>query len=126
MGLPSPHDIYGILKYEDITYNLANRVFDKSLEKKLKEYVEKENISYFPIYPHIPKNPFTTYEIINNKLYITGISYNDKPYNIKEIFGKEMVECDFDITGYFTTFFHPFHKKPSTFLTLKQACKIVA
>ena len=26
----------------------------------------------------------------------------------------------------FTTFFHPFHKKPSTFLTCKQAYKIVA
>jgi len=26
----------------------------------------------------------------------------------------------------FTTFFHPFHKFPSTFLTVKQACKIVA
>lgn len=98
MGLPSPHDIYGILKYENITYNLANRVFDKVLEEKLKEYVEKENISYFPIYPHIPKNPFTTYEIIDNKLYITGISYNDKPYDIREIFGKEKIACNFDAT----------------------------
>jgi len=26
----------------------------------------------------------------------------------------------------FTLFFHPFHSKPSTFLSLKQACKIVA
>ena len=28
--------------------------------------------------------------------------------------------------AYFTLFFHPFHSKPSTFLSLKQACKIVA
>ena len=27
---------------------------------------------------------------------------------------------------YFTLFFHPFHSKPSTFLSLKQASKIVA
>jgi len=28
--------------------------------------------------------------------------------------------------AYFTLFFHPFHSQPSTFLSLKQACKIVA
>ena len=31
-----------------------------------------------------------------------------------------------DDSVYFTTSFHPFHKKPSTFSTCKQACKIVA
>lgn len=31
-----------------------------------------------------------------------------------------------DLGGYFTLFFHPFHTQPSTFLTVKQAYKIVA
>ena len=29
-------------------------------------------------------------------------------------------------SGYFTLFFHPFHSQPSTFLSLKQASKIVS
>ena len=28
--------------------------------------------------------------------------------------------------GYFTLFFHPFHSQPSTFMSLKQASKIVS
>lgn len=32
----------------------------------------------------------------------------------------------YDISGYFTLFFHPFHSQPSTFMSLKQASKIVS
>jgi len=38
----------------------------------------------------------------------------------------EHMAIDATKTAYFTLFFHPFHSKPSTFLSLKQACKIVA
>lgn len=38
----------------------------------------------------------------------------------------EYTNKDSGITAYFTLFFHPFHSQPSTFLSLKQACKIVA
>ena len=31
-----------------------------------------------------------------------------------------------NILGYFTLFFHPFHSQPSTFMSLKQASKIVS
>ena len=96
MGFPSPHDIYGTLTYRDATYTLANRVFDKALAEKLTAYVRKEQIDYLPIYPHIPKNPLTAYEIIDERLYITGISFNGKSYSVKEIFGEERMACCID------------------------------
>lgn len=39
---------------------------------------------------------------------------------------KTKICFDAKVNGNFTLFFHSFHKKPSTFLNLKQAYKIVA
>jgi len=97
MGYPSPKDIYGTLKFEKMTYNLKNRKLNKEMKTQLQQFIKKEDIKYMPIYPHIPKNPFIGYEIIDNKLYITTINFNNKSYKAMDIFGKEKVACNFDI-----------------------------
>jgi len=103
MGYPSPKDIYGTLKFEGTTYNLKNRKFSKELKKRLEQFIKKESIVYMPIYPHIPKNPFVEYEVIDNKLYISKINFSSmgleasKSYKAIDIFDKEKAECKFDV-----------------------------
>ena len=98
MGRPSHKDIYGTLKYNDKVYNL----YTKEQEQKIIEFMKKNNIRVLPIYPDLPRNVFTNYIVIDNKLYIWGISFGgvlwSKDFSSKDIFGKEFEECNFDIT----------------------------
>jgi len=60
---------------------------------------------------------------LDNPFEIKDFSYFievGKSYSLDLSHMKEKIHA-----AYFTLFFHPFHKKPSTFLSLKQACKIV-
>ena len=97
MGYPSPNNIYGTIKYESVVYNLKNRQFSEEQNEKINQFVKQENIKLMPFFPHIPKNLFTCYEVIDSKLYITKINFSDKSYKPIDIFGEEVVECDFDI-----------------------------
>ena len=102
MGFPSPKDIYGNLKYKKEVYNLKNRFFTKEQEKKIIEFMQKNHIEILPFFPHIPKNFFTNYVVIDNKLYISKINYGNiglsNDFTSKDIFGKELEECNFDVT----------------------------
>jgi len=98
MGYPSPNDIYGTLKFKGVVYNLKNRQFSKEQSEKIDQFIKQENIKLMPFFPHIPKNLFTCYEVIDSKLYMTKINFSDKSYKSIDMFGEEMAECNFDIT----------------------------
>ena len=76
---------------------MKNRQFNAEQSEKIDQFIKQENIKLLPFFPHIPKNLFTYYEVINNKFYITKINFSGKSYKSIDIFGKEMVGCDFDI-----------------------------
>ena len=82
------------------------------------------DVSKATISIHVPLNSLDL-EIENNLKSLK--SFYAK---LKKLYKKELDKLVFvyEPTGsaYFTLFFHPFHSQPSSFLSLKQACKIVA
>ena len=78
----------------------------------------KDKIALFYLPPYSPE--FNPDEYLNQD-YKRNANKNNIPFTQVQL--RKNTE---KYIANFTTFFHPFHKKPSTFSTLKQAYKIVA